>query len=78
MGMRRWWSLAVVAVSLTACEREPRISDAPPPGISYRYKDDITDARQRAEQYCQQYGKRAHLQSINQSGADHIAVYDCT
>ena len=72
-----WWLVAVVAASVAACEREPRIIE-PPPGISYRFKDDISDARQRAEQYCQQYGKQAHLQSINQSGTDHIAVYDCT
>ncbi len=77
--MRAWWLLALgVAASVLACEREPHIVNPPPPGISYRFKDDIADARERAEQYCQQYGKRAHLQSINQSGSDHIAVYDCT
>jgi hypothetical protein len=77
--MRAWWLLALTIVpSLAGCERTPRIVNPPPPGISYRFKDDIADARQRAEEYCQQYGKRARLQSINQSGSDHIAVYDCT
>ena len=77
--MRACWLLAFgVAASVVGCEREPKIVNPPPPGISYRFKDDIADARERAEQYCQQYGKRAHLQSINQSGSDHIAVYDCT
>ena len=77
--MRAGWLLALaVAALLAACEREPHIVNPPPPGISYRFKDDIADAQQRAEQYCQQYGKRAHLQNINQNGSDHIAVYDCT
>lgn len=77
--MRPWWLLPLsIAAALAGCEREPRIVNPPPPGVSYRFKDDIADARQRAEQYCRQYGKRAELQSINQSGSDHIAVYDCT
>jgi hypothetical protein len=77
--MRVWWLLALgVAAPLVGCEREPHIVNPPPPGISYRFNDDIADAQQRAEQYCQQYGKRAHLQNVNQSGTDQIAVYDCT
>ncbi len=78
--MRAWWLLAfaVAAPLVAGCEREPKIVNPPPPGISYRFKDNIADAQQRAEQYCQQYGKRAHLQNVNQSGSDHIAVYDCT
>ena len=78
--MRAPWLLAlgIAAPLVVGCEREPHIVNPPPPGISYRFKDDIADAQQRAEQYCQQYGKRAHLQNINQSGSDRIAVYDCT
>ena len=78
--MRALWLLALglAAPLAVGCEREPHIISPPPPGISYRFTDDIADAQQRAEQYCQQYGKRAHLQNINQSGSDHIAVYDCT
>jgi hypothetical protein len=78
--MRGSWlfPLGVAAPVVDGCERGPHIVNPPPPGISYRFKDDIADAQQRAEQYCQQYGKRAHLQNINQSGSDRIAVYDCT
>ena len=78
--MRLSWLLAlgVAAPLAVGCEREPHIVNPPPPGVSYRFKDDIADTQQRAEQYCQQYGKRARLQNINQSGSDHIAVYDCT
>ncbi|HZB92953.1 MAG TPA: hypothetical protein VE397_16010 [Stellaceae bacterium] len=52
---------------------------APPPGISYRVEgDDIGPANQRAESYCQQYGKHAKLQTIDRSGDAKLAVYACT
>ena len=77
--MRAWWLPALgAAAALVGCEREPHIVNPPPPGISYRFKDNVADAQQRAEQYCLQYGKHAQLQNINQSGSDQIAVYDCT
>jgi hypothetical protein len=71
--------LLLVAGGLAACGSAPRHDDAAPPGISYRFEgDNIADANQRADAYCQQYGKHARLQSVNPSGSDHIAVYACS
>ncbi len=71
--------LLLAAGALAACSRQPNIVNAAPPGISYRFQgDNIADANQRADQYCQQYGKRARLQTVNRSGSDNIAVYDCS
>ncbi len=77
--MRRVVLLLVAAGALAACSHQPNIANAAPPGISYRFQgDDIAGANQRADQYCQQYGKHARLQTVNRSGSDNIAVYDCS
>jgi hypothetical protein len=77
--MGRLLLLLASAGALGACGHEPRVISSAPPGISYRFEgDNIGSANQRADQYCQQYGKRAQLQTINRSGSDNIAVYDCT
>jgi hypothetical protein len=69
--------LAIVG-GLAACAREPRIVGAAPPGVSYRFQgDNIADPNQRASQYCQQWGRQARLQTIEHSGNDKIAVYEC-
>lgn len=71
--------LLLAASSLAACGSTPRVVNSAPPGISYRFEgDNIADANQRADAYCQQYGKRARLQTVNRSGTDKIAVYDCS
>ncbi len=71
--------LLVAAGALAACSHHPNVVNAAPPGISYRFQgDNIADANQRADQYCQQYGKHARLQTVNRSGSDNIAVYDCS
>lgn len=76
--MGRALLLLVVASSVAACSA-PRVVNSAPPGISYRFEgDNIANANERAESYCQQYGKRARLQGINKAGKDNIAVYDCT
>jgi hypothetical protein len=76
--MGRALLLLAVASSLAACSA-PRIVNSAPPGISYRFEgDNIASANERADAYCQQYGKRARLQGINSAGKDSIAVYDCT
>lgn len=68
-----------VAGGLAACAQEPRITGVAPPGISYRFEgDNIADTNQRAARYCQQYGKQARLQTVNRSGSDNIAVYECS
>jgi hypothetical protein len=71
--------LPAVAMGLGACAGEPRVVGAAPPGISYRFQgEDMTDANQRAERYCQQYGKHARLQTVNHTGTDNVAVYECS
>jgi putative hemolysin len=76
--MGRVLLLVVLAGGLAACSHNPSIVDPAPPGISYRYQgDDVASANERAEQYCQQYGKHSHLQTTNRSGTDNIAVYEC-
>jgi uncharacterized lipoprotein YajG len=77
--MGRALLLLLAASSLAACSSTPRVVDSAPPGVSYRFEgDNIADANQRADSYCQQYGKRARLQTVNHSGSDNIAVYDCS
>ena len=69
--------LAALGV-LAGCEGPPKIVGAAPPGISYRFEGgNIADANQRASNYCQQYGKRAQLRTVNRSGTSNIAVFDC-
>jgi hypothetical protein len=75
--MRRVLLLVVVA-GVAACSHDPSVVNPAPPGISYRFQgDDVASANQRAEQYCKQYGKQARLQTVNHSGDDNIAVYEC-
>ena len=76
--MGRALLLLAVASSLAACSA-PRVVNSAPPGISYRFEgDNIANANERADSYCQQYSKRARLRGINKAGKDNIAVYDCT
>ena len=72
--------LAVSGVlSLFACMTEPRISNPAPPGVSYRFTgDDIGNSNVRADRYCAQFGKRAHLSSVRRGGAENIANYECS
>ncbi len=78
--MGRILLLLAAAGALAACSHEPPSSaGAAPPGVSYRYEgDNIASANERADQYCQQYGKHARLQSVNHTGNDNIAVYACS
>lgn len=69
--------LAAMAM-LTACASEPQAINPTPPGVSYRFQgENVAEATSRADRYCQQYGKRARLQAVNQSVTDNIAVYEC-
>jgi hypothetical protein len=71
--------LLLLAAIVAACSQSPHVINPAPPGISYRFQgDDVANADQRAEQYCQQYGKQARRQAVKPSGSDRIAVYDCT
>lgn len=70
--------LLLVALGLAGCSHNPTIVNPPPPGISYRFQgDDVASANQRADQYCQQYGKHSELRKVDSSGSDKIAVYEC-
>ena len=71
--------VVLLLAGLAACAGRPQIVGAPPPGIAYRLDDGSSDAfDQRAEQYCQQYGKHARLQSIDRSGDAPLAEYSCS
>jgi hypothetical protein len=77
--MGRALSLLLIASSLAACNSSPSVVNSAPPGVSYRFQgDNIASANQRAAAYCRQYGKQARLQTVNPSGSDKIAVYDCS
>ena len=78
--MGRVLLLVALAGSIAACSSgPPQAAGQAPPGISYRIEgDNIAGANQRADQYCQQYGRHARLQTVNHSGSDNIAVYACT
>jgi uncharacterized lipoprotein YajG len=76
--MRGVLLLFAASATLAACAGEPRVINATPPGVSYRFQgENVAEATSRADRYCQQYGKRARLQSVNQSVTDNIAVYEC-
>jgi hypothetical protein len=76
--MGRVLLLVVVGGGLAACSHDPSVVNPAPPGISYRFQgDDDASANQRADQYCRQYGKQARRQSVDHSGSDNIAVYEC-
>lgn len=73
--------LVLVATGLLAACADARHDtvSAPPPGVSYRLDGgNIAHANERADSYCQQYGKRAKLQTIDRSGGGQVAVYACS
>lgn len=56
----------------------PHIVGAPPPGVSYRFEgNDVAAASRRAQQYCERYGRTAHLQAVNRAGEDNVGVFEC-
>jgi putative hemolysin len=77
--MRSLLFAIMVPLLLAACaSRQPEIIEAPPPGISYRIENgNVSATNRQADQYCQEHGKRAHLESIDRSRADPLAVYRC-
>jgi hypothetical protein len=76
--MRALIPLIAVAAALSACAG-PSVVNETPPGVSYRISgNNVAEANQRADRYCQQYGKRARLQGLQRAGSDNIAVYECS
>jgi hypothetical protein len=71
--------LPLAAVAALAACRDAEVVNAAPPGITLRVdRDNTAEANARADRYCQQYGKRARLQTIRPStGSDSIAQYEC-
>ena len=73
--------LLVIAlgVGLAACAQTPRATGGAPPGISFRLQGEpIAQVDQRADQYCQRYGKHAQRTSVEHQGDTAIAVYECS
>jgi hypothetical protein len=72
--------LPVVALAgvVAACTG-PEVVNSTPPGISLRVdRENASEANARADRYCQQYGKRARLQSVHPTtGTDSVAQYEC-
>jgi uncharacterized lipoprotein YajG len=76
--MRVAFPVLAAVFLLAACASEPRVVNATPPGVSYRFQgENVADATLRADRYCQQYGKRARLQAVNRTVTDNVAVYEC-
>jgi hypothetical protein len=70
--------LAAVAALAACASEEPRAIATKPPGVSYRFSgENVAEATARADRYCQQYGARARLQTVNRTTTDNIAVYEC-
>lgn len=77
-------SISIASVALLAgiagcaTSAPPRIVGEAPPGVSYRFHgNDVAAATARAAQYCQRYGKQAHLETVNHAGNDNIGVFSC-
>jgi uncharacterized lipoprotein YehR (DUF1307 family) len=75
---------AVLALSLAACSREPRVvsetSGTATTGgsITYKYEGDhIKDANEKAAAYCGKMGKQAQLRTTSRSDDDTLATFDC-
>jgi hypothetical protein len=72
----------LAAAMLAGCSllpgQTPKVTNAPPPGISYRYRGSLADARSKAESYCGQWNKQATLDRTKSVGTDHIAVFSCS
>ena len=71
--------LVGLSALLSACAGEPRVVNATPPGVSYRFAgDNASEANLRADRYCAQYGKRARLQGVTRGATENIAAYECS
>jgi hypothetical protein len=72
----------LVAATLAGCSvfpgQSPEVTNAPPPGISYRYRGSVADAQSKAESYCGQWGKQATLDNTKPVGTDRIATFSCS
>lgn len=76
--MRTLAAVFLGILTLAACESQPKPSNAPPPGISFRLNGtDIEATNRQAESYCQGYGKRAALDKVSPTGNDKVASYEC-
>jgi hypothetical protein len=69
----------VLVGGLAACTTGPSVVDATPPAVSYRVTgNDMHEAGIKAERYCNQYGRRAELDTVNRTDVSGgVAVYRC-
>jgi hypothetical protein len=76
--MRMLLSVICLAGALAACTG-PQVVQETPPGVSFRVdRASASDANVRADQYCQRYGKRARLLTVQPtSSGESIANYQC-
>jgi putative hemolysin len=72
--------LAATLAVLSACSHPaPAIVGAPPPGIAYRVENgDVGATQQRADHYCQQFGKHASLDTVEHPAGAPVAQYSCS
>jgi hypothetical protein len=69
--------ILVAALALGGCAPSVSAVNPAPPGISYRLDGDSMDRlKQRARDYCGQWGKQASLDGVSGDG-DKIAKFDC-
>lgn len=58
--------------------KPPKIVNPPPPGISYRFHDNVQEVTPKAESYCAQWHEKATLSKTTRQGTGKIAQFDCT
>jgi len=71
-------SLLAIPAFLAACGGPSEVAAAPP-SVSYQVTgNDVGQAGVNAERYCQQYGRSAQFQGIQQGPSGNVAVYSCS
>ena len=76
--MRTLIVVASIAL-LAACAQGPKQVQTTAPTVTYSYSGDseLAEARNKAAEYCQKYGKAARLQTTSTSGGTNTATFDC-
>jgi hypothetical protein len=71
--------VAALLVSLGACAMtEPRRVSETAPTVSYSFTGDrLDDARDRAQDYCEDYNLDAELIEIDRRSTDNVAHFEC-
>ena len=79
--MRFAWLAGVATAALMRCtsfsREQPPITNPPPPGISYRFTDDLAEPQRKAVDYCLRYGRTAKLSEVEPAGNEKVANFEC-